>query len=178
MNLTPEPFSPEPQPIPGNPVVGGQQPPPLSQPFNPQQAAANIAQWIKNINQGGCTNNCGISTINAIRVLFGEILQAAPHTEEGMTEPEMAQQLGTPFIENGLTDRQMSTYLNGLPEGTVTVIGVRIPNKPGHFFWSIKYNGQTEFWDAQAGTPMQGSNDPAYTDSWRFDINVVGNPFH
>ena len=178
MNLTPAPSIPEPPSIPGNPVVGGQKPPPLSQPYNPQQAAAAIAQWIKNINPSGCTKNCGIATINAIRAMFGEILQAAPATENGMTEAEMAKQLGTPFIENGLTDQQMGTYLNGLPEGTVTVIGVNIPNQPGHFFWSIKYNGQTEFWDAQTGMPMQGSNNPAYMASLRFDINVVGNPFH
>jgi hypothetical protein len=144
--------------------------------FNPQQAAATIAQWIKEINPTGCTKNCGIATVNAVKAMLGELLQPAPSVgsiEDAMTKGEMQQRLGTEFTENGLTPAQMDTFLNGQPDGTVSVIAGR-PNAggTGHFFWSIKLNGTVEYWDAQAGTPMMSPKVP-----WNFDINVVGNPF-
>jgi hypothetical protein len=159
------------------PVIPASGEPPNPPGFNPQQAAATIAQWIKDINPTGCTKNCGIATVNAVKAMLGELLQPAPSVgsaEDAMTKGEMQERLGTEFTENGLTPAQMDAFLNGQPDGTVSVIAGR-PNAggTGHFFWSIKLNGTVEYWDAQAGTPMMSPQGGP----WNFDINTVGNPF-
>lgn len=156
--------------------------------FNFRRAFGSMRDWLPKINPSGCQRNCGLSTSNWVRVLFGRPLEAAPPVSRGWTDRQMEQDLGGKFNSSPVTDVEMNNQLQRLPEGTVGVVSgdnvnftgntpkgrITNPNDiPGHFFGFIKVNGQVEYWDPQNNAMMR---DPGGT--WIYRYMIVGNPLN
>ena len=140
--------------------------------FSFYQAVKTIPEWLPKINETGCTNNCAIATVNSVRVLFGQALEAAPATTRGWTDGQMEAAMGKQFEPRG-SAQDMNQALDKAPEGTVGVISAEFdPTNPtpGHFFWFVKANNTLQYWDGQQGyQTMDGK--------WNiFRWMVVGNP--
>ena len=141
--------------------------------FKFYQAVKTVRNWLPNINPSGCVRNCAISTVNTVRVFFGQPLEAAPpNPGRGWTDPEMESAMGAKFNNIPGTDVEMYKAIERMPEGTVGVIGAgAIGPESGHFFAFVKANRQVQFWDGQTGVEAMPGN-------WTFRWMVVGNPLN
>lgn len=140
--------------------------------FNFYQAVNTMSQWLPKMNPQGCGKNCGIATVNSVRVLFGRPIEPAPKVNRGMTDSQMEAELGSKFIGTPATDVDMYKFLSKMPEGTVAVISAEpaAGNIPGHFFFGIKANGEFQFWDGQYGGTRTELNGV-----WIYRWSIVGN---
>lgn len=159
--------------------------------FNGRAAMNTIAQWLPKINPSQCERNCSLATLNAVRVLFGQVLEPAYPTNRGWTDQQLAAAVGGRFSNMPLTDIELYQFLDKMPDGTVAIVNAENPNYsgstppgpiknlndiPGHTFLAIK-NGtgprSLQFWDAQKGG--QVGNNPELG-SWIYRWMIVGNP--
>ena len=139
--------------------------------FKFYQAVKTVRNWLPNINPTGCVRNCAISTVNTVRVFFGQPLEAAPpNPGRGWTDQEMENAMGAKFNNIPGTDVEMYKAIDRMPEGTVGVVSATaLRSGPGHFFCFVKAFNQVQFWDGQTGVEAMARN-------WTFRWMEVGNP--
>ncbi|QOY90353.1 toxin glutamine deamidase domain-containing protein [Paludibaculum fermentans] len=139
--------------------------------FKFYQAVKTVRDWLPNINPSRCVRNCAISTVNTVRVFFGQPLEPAPpNPGRGWTDQQMESAMGARFTNIPGTDVEMYQAIERMPEGTVGVISAEsLGSEPGHFFCFVKAGKQVQFWDGQTGMEAMPGN-------WTFRWMVVGNP--
>lgn len=169
-----------------SPIVGRNGRITIAPDFNARQAMSTIGDWLPQINPSGCDRNCAPAAVNAVRVLFGQPLEAAPETTRGWLNQEIEAAIGAKFSNAPVTDVGLYQTLDRMPDGTVTIVAATNPNYggttprgplrswsdiPGHAFIAVKDGGSLEFWDAQTGKPTA-----ALPGSWFYEYMIVGNP--
>ncbi len=154
--------------------------------FDFYKAVNTIPEWLPKINPSGCDRNCGVTTANSVRVLFGRPLDPAPRVSRGMTDAQMQQELGSKFGGMPYPAAAMDQFLLKMPEGTVAVISAENPayggvtpatgpltnpnDSPGHFFFGTKAKGDFQYWSGQSGGPQA-----KLPGNWIYRWTIVGN---